>query len=493
MQDKTKSAVYIRVSTNSSTQIHSFDYQAKRWREFFDANPHLQLVKIYADKGISGKAQKNRKQFLNMVEAAKRGEFTTVFTKSVARFGRDTEELLRSVNELKDIGVNVIFDTENIDTAVGGSELYLAVAAAIAEDQLRTNATRASWTMRDKFAKGELVIGNIYGYKLNKGKLEVIENEAAVVRLIFQLYLKGKGRAAIANELLRLGIPPPKGGDRWSETTLRGILLNEKYAGHCLLQKGVKIDGITYKNQNIIDKYFYPNTHEAIVTQADWDKVQAEMTLRCGEKKEYSPPPEYAFTAKVQCGFCGKSYRHKNNNAGSAYSKGIWRCQTYERQGVAVCQGRGIFDEVLEPLFLEAYNEFIATRNKFVIKTDNTAAKDKLLEDERKLMSLKARGLISLDDYKEESEKILAEIKTLDALIKREAMNDVSGKSAKPMLAFDGEAVKEYLERAVMGDGTVTFEFINGCTITKPYSNGRGGNQKGWRIKQAEKQERRAN
>jgi len=145
------------------------------------------------------------------------------------------------------------------------------------------------------------------------------------------------------------------------------------------------------------------------------------MTLRCGEKKEYLPPPEYAFTAKVQCGFCGKSYRHKNNNAGSAYSKGIWRCQTYERQGVAVCQGRGIFDEVLEPLFIIAYNEFIATKNKFVVKTDNTAAKDKLLEDERKLMSLKARGLISLDDYKEESEKMLAEIKTLDAIIKREA------------------------------------------------------------------------
>ena len=200
MQEQKPVAAYVRVSTKSDSQAHSFRFQEEYWRSYLSSIPDCRLVKIYADKGISGKAVNNRKQFQAMLQAAKNGEFKTVYTKSVSRMGRNAEELLKAVAALKEYGVNIIFQTENIDTASAGSELYLTIAAAIAEDQLRTYGKSVQWSIQDKFRKGQLVIGRMYGYKLKKGKLEIIEKEAEVIRLIYCLYIGGMGKQSIANE-----------------------------------------------------------------------------------------------------------------------------------------------------------------------------------------------------------------------------------------------------------------------------------------------------
>jgi DNA invertase Pin-like site-specific DNA recombinase len=473
-----RAIAYVRVSTRSDSQMHSFSVQDEYWRKVLSEKPEYEFVGIFADKGISGKSAENRKQYRNMVEAAKRGEFDTVFTKSVSRFGRNTQELLRSVRELKECGVNVIFETEHIDTAIGGSELQLTVAAAVAEDQLRSYGKNVQWSLLHKFQKGDIILGRIYGYKRVKGQLVVEESEAEVIRLIYFLYLNGMGRRGIVNELASRGIPPMKGGKWWSEVTIGTILKNEKYAGHTLYQKSIKVDGKTYREQNFAKQYFRENTHEAIIDQDTWDRAQAIRAERQtdGEKN----PKDYAFRSKIICGCCGGGYVHKINNSGMKWAKPMWRCLNANRHGKTVCGGKAIYDSALEPLFVDAYNGFVETKGRYSGSSGVIASKDKLLEDERMLKALFIKNLISPAEFQAENEKILNEIKKVNLALKKVAMSDVSGKSAKPIAEFDAEKVKEYLERAVIKDGEVTFEFINGHTATMPYSNGQPGNQKGW-------------
>ena len=195
----------------------------------------------------------------------------------------------------------------------------------------------------------------------------------------------------------------------------------------------------------------------------------------------YEPPIDYAFRSKITCGCCGKGYVHKINNSGKAWAKPIWRCLTANKHGLAVCAGKGIYDAVIEPLFTEAYNSFVAHRAEYQSDTELMVKKSNLLAEERQLKTLSIKGMIAPDRYKAENAAIITAIEKIDAEIKKAAMSDVCGKSAKPIFEFDGDKVREYLERAVIKDGTVTFEFINGYTMTKPYSNGQSGNKKGWK------------
>ena len=141
------------------------------------------------------------------------------------------------------------------------------------------------WSIQDKFRKGQLVIGRMYGYKLKKGKLEIIEKEAEVIRLIYCLYIGGMGKQSIANELSKRAIPTLKGNKQWSAETISNMLKNEKYAGHCVLQKSIKIGDTLYRNQNVAEKYICENTHEPIISQEDWDRAQEIRKERSGNKK----------------------------------------------------------------------------------------------------------------------------------------------------------------------------------------------------------------
>ena len=488
---KRKSTAYIRVSTKSEAQLHSFEFQEDYWRGAIDKKPDHIFVGIYADKGISGKSLNNRKQFKAMIAAAKRGEIDTIFTKSVARFGRNAEDIMRTVKELRELGVNVIFETENINTKSTSSDLYLTVAAAIAQDNLRTNADNMRWTMRKKFEEGQIIIGSgIYGYRLKEGNLMIEESEADIVRLIFYLYLNGMGKQGIANMLTRRGAVNYHGNTRWAAVTVANMLKNEKYCGDMLLQKTVVIGGKTHQNNGHADQYYVENSHEGIISREDFERAQ-EIGI---ERRVASPPPpveEYAFKSKIECGICGKNYIHKINNAGTKYAKPMWACNTYLKGGKYDCSSRSIFNYVLEAAFVEAYNEFVKTRAQYVANENAVQEKSKLLEDERKLKALSVKKLISDTEYAREQSFILSRIREIEAEIKRQAFNDVGAKTAKPIFEFCGEVVSVYLSRAVVINHTVTFEFVNGCTITKAYTNGRGGNKKGWVENAACRQERR--
>ena len=481
MTNKKRAVAYIRVSSASEAQIHSFEFQENYWREAIAAMPDYTLTAIFADKGISGKFTQNRKQFLAMIAAARRREFDTIFIKSVSRFARCAEDTMGLVKELREIGVNIIFETENIDTKNTASEVYLTVAAAIAEDAVRTNADNQRWSARKRFEDGKVTLGHgMLGYRMTNGVIEIVESEAEIVRYIFKRYASGVGKQGIANELMAMGAINYSGNTDWRAGTIHNMLKNERYCGCALLQKTVSKDGKSVKNDGSVTQYFVENSHPCIITPDEFWQVQEIMEGRKKFNFKFLEADEYAFRGKITCGHCGKGFNHKINSAGTQYAKAMWGCRTYLTSGRKYCQAPPIFNSVLETVFFEAYDEFVATLEKFLPSVSANAQKNEILEAERKLALLQVKRLITAEEYKQEHGELMARLKLIDEEIKRQALSDTAGKTAKPQIKYSASLV-EFLESAVITGNQITFNFVNGCVITKEFSNGTGGNKKGWK------------
>ena len=180
---KKRVAAYARVSTNSRAQEHSFEFQSRYWNQTLGNNDEYEYIGLFADKGISGKYANRRPQFLALMELCNRGEVDIIFTKSVQRFARNAEELLKYVRELREKGIEVYFEKENIHTLNPDTELYLTIAAAIAEEDLTRYSNNVAWSIKDRFERGEMILGpRIYGYrKTAENRLVVYSDEARIV------------------------------------------------------------------------------------------------------------------------------------------------------------------------------------------------------------------------------------------------------------------------------------------------------------------------
>lgn len=223
---------YVRVSSSSKAQIHSYEFQEQYWRGKFDGDPNNELVHIYADRGISGCSAYKRPEFMKMLQDARAGQFDTIHTKSVSRFARNTVELLEAVRELRDMGIEVIFEKEQISTMQSTSELFLTIAAAIAENDLEVDSQRQKWSIQHRFENGWYSIGSgMYGYRMTgNNTLVVVSEQAEVVRWIYDMYISGSGCFAIAKALNEAGIPNGK-GNPWRPNGILKLISNEKYMG----------------------------------------------------------------------------------------------------------------------------------------------------------------------------------------------------------------------------------------------------------------------
>ena len=253
MDRKLKVAAYGRVSTNSKQQSHSFDNQSDYWNKKLAETPRYEYVGLYADKGISGKYMKYRPQMLAMLDACRCGKIDMIFTKSVQRFARNTIELLEVVRELRDMNIAVYFEKENINTLTAESELYLTIAAAVAEEDLNRYGQNVAWTIQDRFEKGDIsVVGiRMLGYETRNKKLHIIPSEAAVVQQMFELYSTGNYSTRQMAKLLNSRGYRTVKGNEWSSQTILGILTNEKYKGDALLYKRININGQQLINRGL--------------------------------------------------------------------------------------------------------------------------------------------------------------------------------------------------------------------------------------------------
>ena len=311
---KKRIAAYVRVSTASSAQLHSYEFQEQYWQDRFKDDPDNELVSIYADKGISGCRVSKRPQFLIMMQDAREGKFDVIHTKSVSRFARNTVQLLEAVRELRDLGIEVVFEKEQIRTLQPTSELFLTIAATIAENDLQVDSDRQRWSIRHRCENGWISIGSgMYGYQMtDDNNLIVVPEEALVVRRIFDMYISGYGSMKIANVLNSEGILNSR-GMHWRPNTILKLIDNEKYMGDVLMGKSVYIDG--HKRDNSDGKhgprYYMEETHEGIVAKEVFQKAQEIRKQRTNQKLVGKLQPTYPFTGIIECSHCHAHYNHK--------------------------------------------------------------------------------------------------------------------------------------------------------------------------------------
>ena len=294
MHYKRRVAGYARVSTDSEEQLTSYEAQVDYYTQYIKANPEWQFVAVYTDEGISATNTKHRDGFNRMVQDALDGKIDLIVTKSVSRFARNTVDSLTTVRKLKEKGVEVYFQKENIYTLDSKGELLITIMSSLAQEESRSISENVTWGQRKRFADGKVSMPyrHFLGYRKGADGLpEIVPEEAELVRRIYKLFMQGKTAHAIGKILTSEGIPTPAGKTKWQSSTIESILQNEKYRGDARLQKKFTVDFLQKKmkvNEGEVPQYYVENSHPAIIDPEEWDLVQAEFSRRKALGSRYS-------------------------------------------------------------------------------------------------------------------------------------------------------------------------------------------------------------
>lgn len=305
-------AAYCRVSSLSEEQLKSYEAQVDHYRTMFENDDSVEFAGVYTDAGISGTQSATREGFMRMIEDCRAGKIDRIQTKSVSRFGRNTEDTLIYTRELRALGIDVFFEKEKIHTTDAKGEMLLTLMAAYAESESENLSENIKWGKRRRFEQGLVEVVNIskmLGFHQNRTVVTIMEDEAEIVRRIYSEYLDGYNMNEIALRLEADGVDS-KNKCTWSGAAVRNILTNEKYAGDCLFQKTYSADPIGHRivpNRGELTQYLVEGCYPAIIEKDVWLVVQ-EMIRRYNasnmNSKEFSP-----FAGKIFCSVCGKKMR----------------------------------------------------------------------------------------------------------------------------------------------------------------------------------------
>ena len=371
---KRKVAGYARVSTDHDEQFTSYEAQIDYYTKYIQSRDDWEFVKVYTDEGISGTGTKKRVGFRTMIDDALAGKIDLIVTKSVSRFARNTVDSLSTIRELKDHGVECYFEKENIWTFDGKGELLITIMSSLAQEESRSISENCTWGQRKRFADGKVSVpfSRFLGYDRGpNGELVVNPEEAKTIKEIYRLFLQGQTPYGIAKQLTSEGILTPGGKTKWSVTTVKGILKNEKYKGDALLQKSYTVDYLTKKtkmNEGEIPQYYVEGDHEAIIEPAIFDQVQIELERRCPGRNRHSGVHD--FSGMIKCGQCGSWYGSKVWHSTSKYRKMIWQCN-HKFDGGKKCTTPHLTDDEIKAAFVSAANKVLSNR-KSVIETFRT-------------------------------------------------------------------------------------------------------------------------
>ncbi len=362
---KRKVAAYCRVSKDTLNLINSFDAQVSYYSDKIHQNKDWEFAGIYSDEAISGTRISMRDGFKQMVSDCEKGKIDLILTKSASRFARNTVDTLETTRHLKNIGVEIYFEEQDISTFSSDGELMLTLMAAIAQEEVISMSENIKWSRMKEFEQGNPQAHFvIYGYRWIDGCLTVVPEQAEVVRRIYTDYVGGKSSYRIANGLTAEGYKTIRGVD-FDDQAVLYILKNYTYTGNLLLQKTVIIDPISKKrirNKGQYTQYRAEGTHEAIIDIETYDKVQELLSERSSKgwgHNRYSDTT--CFYQKIICGRCGQNYVHgrKKRKDGTVASSFYCGCRPARKPNCGNCQ---IAEETLrikvaEALGLEQFEE----------------------------------------------------------------------------------------------------------------------------------------
>ena len=364
-----KVAAYARVSTDSEEQLTSYEAQVDYYTKYIKERADWDFVFVYTDEGISGTNTKKRDGFNQMIKDAMDGEIDLIITKSVSRFARNTVDSLTAVRKLKDKGVEVYFEKENIYTFDGKGELLITIMSSLAQEESRSISENITWGKRKSAADGNISLPykQFLGYEKGENGLpQIIEKEAAIIRLIYKQLLEGKTPTAIAKYLTAHGIPTPSGRPNWRCGVVESILTNEKYKGDAVLQKTFTTDFLTKKkkvNEGEVPQYYVEHSHEAIIPADEFDMVQTELARRKAMGRSYRCTS--CFASKIVCGDCGSFFGPKVWHSTSKYRRTIWQCNRKFKDGDK-CATPHIMEDALKDGFITAWNSLLEIRSEVI-------------------------------------------------------------------------------------------------------------------------------
>ena len=442
-------AAYARVSTDSEEQQTSYEAQVDYYTRYIHAKQETddwEFVQVYTDEGISATNTKHREGFNAMVRDALDGKIDLIITKSVSRFARNTVDSLTTVRKLKERGVEVYFEKENIYTMDSKGELLITIMSSLAQEESRSISENVTWGMRKRFADGKVSMPykRFMGYRKGADGLpEIVEEEAEIVQAIYKRFLEGDTICMIAKKLNQQGIPSPAEKKKltdncdeqgkqtaWYPGTVESILTNEKYKGDALLQKTYCTDFLTKKmkvNEGEVPQYYVQDSHPAIVDADVFDLVQIELARRKSLKGQYSG--NGCFASRIVCGDCGHFYGSKVWHSNDPYRKVIWRCN-HKYNGQRKCTSPHVSQETLECAFEEVMRRMIAQRDhviaacrlavKEVLDSDDLNREREALEEKLLLLNERIRRLVNDNARTEmEQEEYRREYDTLSAQYKQ--------------------------------------------------------------------------
>lgn len=370
---KRRVAGYARVSTDHEDQQTSYEAQVDYYTTYIQGRDDWEFAGLYSDEGISATNTKHRNGFNQMIADALAGKIDLIITKSVSRFARNTVDSLSTIRKLKEHNIECYFEKENIWTFDSKGELLLTIMSSLAQEESRSISENVTWGQRKRMADGKVSFAYSRFLGLDKdketGKIVVVPEQAETVRLIFRLFLEGMTPHSIAAELTERGIKTPSGKDVWNQQTVRRMLSNEKYKGDALLQKEFTVDFLQKKmkkNEGEVPQYYVEGSHEAIISSAVFDMVQAELARRKHGGSRYSGVS--IFSNKIKCGDCGGWYGSKVWHSTDQYRKVIYRCNRKYKDGK--CQTPHVTEEEIKAMFIKAYNELISEKKEVIANAE---------------------------------------------------------------------------------------------------------------------------
>ena len=374
-------AAYCRVSTDDEEQLTSYEAQQNYYTDKIMTNQDWTMAGIFADEGITGTTARKRPEFLRMIRLCKQKKIDIILTKSISRFARNTVDCLNYIRALRELGIAVIFEKENINTLEADSEILITMLGAFAQAESESISANVRWGKRQAMREGKAIIqyDRLYAYQKGEdGKPQIIPDQAEVVQSIYKQYLAGASLRMIKDRLEAEQIPNAAGNARWTITAVRSILSNEKYCGDVLLQKSFVSDCINRKvirNTGQLPMYLVQNHHEGIVDRKTFDAVQAEMARRNAGKSPSkknastgmtSYASKYALSERLVCGECGTLYRRCTWTC-KGQKRIVWRCVSRLDYGKKYCHHSPTLDEApLQRAILAAINSAMSNKDHLI-------------------------------------------------------------------------------------------------------------------------------
>ena len=426
---------YARVSTDQDEQINSLENQVQYYTELIQSKPNWKFVPGYVDEGISGGSTKKRDNFNRMIRDAKAGMFDFIITKEISRFSRSTLDSIKYTQELLDYNVGVFFQNDNINTLDTDSEFRLVIMAGVAQDEIRKLSERLKFGFRQAIKNGH-VLGNdkLYGYDKKDCVLTVNEEEAEIIRIIFDLYGNQRlGTRTISKRLMELGYTSRE-GNAFNTLTIRHILENPKYKGWYCGNKSQSVDYRTKRNILLDESEWvtYPDSSiPAIVPEELWNRANALYKRRREEMKSHSSGlsfhNRYPYSAKIYCEEHGTTF-HRQVIQTKKGQQEVWQCKVYRSHGRAACSAPQIRSSDLDVILSDIFKKLVRDKEKIIdslvtvltnipkevdygkLRCQVENEMDDLERKKNRLLDLSIAGALTVEEFKERNDAFNAQI-----------------------------------------------------------------------------------